>query len=157
MSAVAHDQDFILWTRQQAEALRRVAETRPNVEVDWSNLIEEIEDLGNEQEHAVVSHMTVILLHLLKLAISPDEQPRRHWRVEIAAQRGSLGRRLGKNPGLRARSQELLAEAYESAWRQACLLFGEDAEIPATCPFTLDQVLDDAWFSQARPHGGGER
>ncbi len=146
MSAVGYDQDFFLWTRQQADALRRVAETRPNAQVDWPNVIEEIEDLGGEQEHAVESHFVVTLVHLLKLAYSPDDRPRRHWMAEIIAQRASLERRLRKNPSLRARSADLLAEAYETARDQAVVLLGEAAAIPGACPFTLEQVLQKHWF-----------
>lgn len=148
MTIAAHDEDFFLWTRQQAEALRRLAETRPNVDVDWPNLIEEVEDLGNEQEHAIVSHFVLTLVHLLKLGYSVDEQPRRHWKGEIAAQRGSLKRRLRKNPSLRARSAELMAEAYETARRQASVLLGDAGSIPAICPFTLDRILDEDWFPE---------
>ena len=154
MSLAEHDQDFFLWTRQQADALRRLAETRPNAEIDWNNVIEEIEDLGNEQEHAIESHFVVALVHLLKLAYSRDEQPRRHWTVEIAAQRGSLKRRLRKNPSLRARSAQLMAEAYQDARRQVSLLLGDAVLIPSDCPFTLDQVLDEDWFPDAISNNG---
>jgi hypothetical protein len=153
MSVVDHDQDFYLWTRQQADALRRLAETRPNIHIDFANVIEEIEDLGSEQEHAIVSHFTVVLLHLLKLAYSPDEQPRRHWRVEIAAQRGSLARRLRKNPSLKIGAGQLLADAYPSARRQMSLEYVELADlIPEACPFALDRVLDNDWFPEDATH-----
>jgi hypothetical protein len=149
MSLIEHDKDFFLWTRQQAEALRRLAEARPNGEVDWPNLIEEIEDLGNEQEHAIESLFAMILAHLLKLAYSPDDRPRRHWMGEIAAQRGSLKSRLRKNPSLRARSAEFMAEAYRTARRQASLQLGDVVSIPGNCSFTLGQVLDEDWFPEA--------
>jgi hypothetical protein len=154
MSVVAHDQDFYLWTRQQADALRRLAETRPNAEVDWPNLIEEIEDLGKEQKHAIVSHFVVAVIHLFKLSYSPDLEPRRHWMIEVAAQRGSLEPRLRSNPSLRARSDELLADAWRSARRQLALQFGRGAAVPEDCPFTLDQVLDHDWFPEP-PTGDG--
>ena len=150
MSAVAHDQDFFLWTRQQADALRRLAETRPNAELDWSNLIEEVEDLGSEQEHAIVSHFTVVLVHLLKLAGLTDEPPRRHWMGEIAAQRGSLARRLRRNPSLQARADALMAEGYVSARRQFVVL--QDVPLtalPEASPFALGEILDDDWFPAA--------
>jgi hypothetical protein len=125
MSLIEHDKDFFLWTRQQAEALRRLAEARPNGEVDWPNLIEEI-----------------------------DLEPRRHWMVEIDAQRGSLERRLRMNPSLRARSDELLAEAWRLASRQLKLQFGRGSAIPTDCPFTLAQLLNDDWFPET-PAGDG--
>jgi hypothetical protein len=153
MTVIEHDRDFFLWTRQQAAALRRLAETRPNIEIDWNNLIEEIEDLGNEQEHAIESHFVVTLVHLLKLAYSPDALPRRHWMGEVAAQRGSLKRRLRKNPSLRARAEAFLDEAYDTARRQVSLQLG-DSQIPVTCPFSLEHVLDDDWFPESL-HGEG--
>jgi hypothetical protein len=148
MSVVAHDQDFFLWTRQQAEALRRLAETRPNAEIDWPNLIEEVEDLGNEQEHAIVSHFIVTLIHLFKLSYVSNPEPRRHWTVEIDAQRDSLQRRMRSNPSLRARSEEILNDTWRSARRRLVLEFGRGAAIPGDCPFTLSQVLDDGWFPE---------
>ncbi len=154
MSVVEHDQDFFLWTQQQADALRRLAETRPNVEIDWDRVIEEIEDLGKEQQHAIVSHFVVALVHLFKLSYSPDLEPRRHWMVEIAAQRGSLEQRLRSNPSLRARSDELLADAWGSGRRQLRLQFGRGAAIPEYCPYTLEQVLDDDWFPEAPTDDG---
>lgn len=48
-----YDQDFYVWTQRQAEALRRLAETRPNVGLDFPHLIEEVEDLGTSQRDAV--------------------------------------------------------------------------------------------------------
>jgi hypothetical protein len=149
MSVVAHDQDFFLWTRQQAEALRRVAETRPNVEVDWSNVIEEIEDLGWEQSHAIGSHLRVALLHLLILSLSRDENPRNHWREEILEQRVRLDARLSDSPSLRPRLPDLLIKAYRHARKQAAFKLGVSVyHLPEDCPFRLDQVLDDAWFPQ---------
>jgi hypothetical protein len=45
MASRVHDlyrDDFHAWTRDQAAALRRLAESRPNADVDWANLIEEV-------------------------------------------------------------------------------------------------------------------
>ena len=39
-----YDQDFVLWTVQQAAALRRAKTS--NLPLDWENLAEEIESLG---------------------------------------------------------------------------------------------------------------
>ncbi len=41
-----YDEDFHAWTREQAQALRRLAETRPNDEIDFRHLVEEVRDLG---------------------------------------------------------------------------------------------------------------
>jgi hypothetical protein len=41
-----YDEDSYVWTQRQADALRRLAETRPNADLDFAHLIEEVPDLG---------------------------------------------------------------------------------------------------------------
>jgi hypothetical protein len=154
MTLAAHDEDFFLWTRQQADALRRLAETRPNVDIDWPNLIEELEDLGSEQAHAVQSHLRVILVHLLALAYSKEENPRRHWKGEILEQRSRLESRIHDSPSLRPKLPEFLAVAYRQARKQAALKLDVDiSQLLVDGPFTLEQVLDDDWFPGAPSEG----
>ena len=62
-----YEDDFYAWTREQARALRRLAESRPNVGLDLEHLIEEVEDLGTSQRDAVRSHLRTIIEHCLKL------------------------------------------------------------------------------------------
>jgi hypothetical protein len=47
MSDDLYDDDILWWSEQQAELLRRVAAgERVNDQVDWDNVVEEIEALG---------------------------------------------------------------------------------------------------------------
>jgi hypothetical protein len=148
-----HDTDFYRWTEEQTAALRRLAETRPNEPIDWENLIEEIESLGDEQEHAIESHMRIALVHLLKLLISPDLRPRRHWKVEVLEQRARLLRRIRRNPSLRPQLPDLLESAFRQARRQAALKLDIPlGSLPEVNPFTLDQVLDEDWFPEDATH-----
>jgi hypothetical protein len=62
-----YEEDFYVWAQRQADALRRLAETRPNVEFDFPHLIEEVEDLGTSQRDAVRSQVRRIIEHCLKL------------------------------------------------------------------------------------------
>ena len=64
--------DFYAWTRNQASALRRLADERWNGPLDLLHLAEEVEDLGSEQQWAVESQLERILEHLLKLEHSPN-------------------------------------------------------------------------------------
>ena len=46
--------DILLWSEQQAELLRRLAAgEHVNAQVDWENVVEEIESVGSEQRHRV--------------------------------------------------------------------------------------------------------
>ncbi len=63
----------------QARALRRLAETRPNAAVDLPHLIEEVEGLGRASATPSRSHLRTIIEHCLKLACSPASEPRAGW------------------------------------------------------------------------------
>ncbi len=63
-----YEQDFYAWTRDQARALRRLAETRPNVAIDLTHLIEEVEGLGKSERDAARSYLRTIIEHCLKVA-----------------------------------------------------------------------------------------
>jgi hypothetical protein len=63
-----YEDDFYAWTHAQAAALR----AKDWAALDLEHVAEEIESLGNEQRHAVRSHLRVLLWHLLKWAYQPD-------------------------------------------------------------------------------------
>ena len=55
-----YDTDFVRWTEQQAQSLRRRAETANNDELDYLNLAEEIESVGVSQKREVRSRLALI-------------------------------------------------------------------------------------------------
>ena len=92
-SSDLYDQDFFLWTKEQAAALRRAKES--NLPLDWENLAEEIESLGKSDRRQLTSQIRRILRHLLKLEASPAARPRAGWRSTIicaVADRGGAER-----------------------------------------------------------------
>ena len=70
MSTLYRD-DFVAWTRQQADGLRRARDAGSNLALDWANLIEEIESLGASERRELRSHLARIVEHLAKLRYSP--------------------------------------------------------------------------------------
>ena len=66
--------------------------------LDLENLIEELEDLGNEKKNAVVSLLDQIIRHLLLLEYWAEERDYRanHWKSEIYNFRLQLQRRRTK-------------------------------------------------------------
>jgi Domain of unknown function DUF29 len=110
-----YERDFFLWTQEQAEALRRAAREGSNLPLDWENLAEEIESLGNSDKREILSLLEILVEHLLKLAASPADLPRQQWRKEIRAFRRKLNRILQDSPTLRARVPEFLQEAMPAA------------------------------------------
>jgi hypothetical protein len=67
-----YDTDILIWSEQQAALLRRVAAgERVNDQVDWENVIEEVESVGSEQWHAGEGLLAQALRHMLKAEAWP--------------------------------------------------------------------------------------
>jgi hypothetical protein len=141
----AYDQDFYVWTEIQAELLRQ----RRFDELDLDNLIEEVEGLGDSKKSAVLSNASVIIEHLLKLQHSPAQDPRLGWSESIVEHRARL--ELELTPRLRQILEDELPRIYAIVRRTTARklqLYGENAAaaaLPATCPYSIDQITGDWW------------
>ena len=141
-----YDTDFVLWSREQADLLRRMgAGERLNDQVDWDNVAEEIASLGKSDRRDLGSRIQTTLTHLIKLSISPASQPRSGWKRTVIEQRSQIGRLLSDSPSLRAQVPDAIAEELSDARKLALLDLAEFAEQPADDPdnliFSKDQVL----------------
>ena len=84
-----YDDDILLWSERQAQLLRRLAAgERVNDQVDWENVIEEVESVGSEQLHAVESLLVQALVHMLKAEGWPNSRDAPNWRAEAVRFRG---------------------------------------------------------------------
>lgn len=143
-----YEEDFYAWTQIQARALRRLADSRPNLPLDLAHLTEEIRDLGKERQSALRSWTTRIIEHLLLLEHSTTIDARRGWIGEIVDFRSEIDERA--TPTLRRDLQRQLPVLYQRARRNLLRKLAahgepETPELPETCPFTLDQLLGDWW------------
>jgi Domain of unknown function DUF29 len=140
---ILHDEDFYVWTQTQAKLLR----AKRFDELDLANLTEEIEDLGGALERAVRSRVRLVIEHLLKLQHSSAKDPRLGWRATVRVQRSELLNDL--TPSLRRHLADNLSELYARARHDAEGALRDHGEqdaadaLPATCPYTLDQVTGD--------------
>ncbi len=156
MSRAAYEEDFYAWTRQQAAALRRLAELRPNlpVDLDLDLLAEEIEALGREDRYCVERELESVLEHLLLLAWSPAVRPRLSWQNLVDRARGEIARRL--TPTLRREIEARLPELYDIARRCAEEVLRQHHEdeaagaLPERCPWSLDRILDEEFWPENR-------
>jgi Domain of unknown function DUF29 len=140
-----YEEDFYVWTEAQAELLR----ARKFDALDLDNLIEEVEALGRSEKKEVLNNASVVIEHLLKLQHSPAQEPRNAWRASVREHRRRLRRDL--TPRLRqilaAELGTLYAEVRDDA-AAGMRDHGEDAAavaLPATCPYSLDQITGDWW------------
>lgn len=147
-----HDEDFVAWSKDQAEALRAEARRGSNQRLDWENLAEEIEDLGASQKSALHSQLRRIIQHLLKLENSPAKEPRRGWRDSINDARVEIDYLLETSPSLNAGLDASITKEMTRALRKAIYELGDHGELGATtvarmraATYTREQILGD-WF-----------
>ncbi len=151
-SRIGYDTDFLAWTQEQARLLRDAAQDRPNTPIDWENVAEEIESMGRSEANALASALTRVIEHLLKLEFSPVAGPRGGWRRSVREHRNQANDALDASPSLRGKLD--LEKSYRRGRIYAVEGLEQDrvaaADLPAECPYTLDQILDDDWWPANR-------
>lgn len=144
--SVLYEEDYALWLDETAKQLRQKQFSL----LDIDNLIEEIESMGRSECRAVESLLINILVHLLKLTYWESEKERNaeHWMIEIATFRIQIKRILMNSPSLKPYIHKIFEGCYEDARKIVTRKkFIDPSLIPASPFFTLDQTLDDDWFS----------
>lgn len=137
-----YDTDILEWSEQQAALLRRVAggERMNDSDLDWPDIIEEIESVGREQLHAVESLLVQAMLHMLRAAAWPGATYVPHWQAEARLFRSQARRRF--TPSMRQRLD--IPGLYADALR--ALPDTIDGQPPlavaAVCPVTLEELLE---------------
>jgi hypothetical protein len=162
MDGGLYERDFFTWTREQAAALRRLAEARPNLDeaLDLPHLIEEVEDLGNEQVHAVASNLRQMMRHLMFIACQPGDQAVPHWRGEVIAFQANAADRF--LPSMRQHLGPRLEKEWRAARRSVEAKLGEmPPGLPEHCPYRLEELLDteataEGLAARLRPPPAGE-
>lgn len=138
-----YEDDILLWSEQQADRLRRLAQGERVNDLDWEHLVQEVEDLGLSELNAVRSHLRLMLVHLLKIVGWPDDQAVGHWRSEAISFQADAQNRF--SPSMRQRID--LPAIYRKALEQidAMRIGGQPAQPswPAACPATLDELLSE--------------
>ena len=137
-----YETDFSRWLFENAALLRQGR----FAEADIPNIAEELECLGRGERRAVESHLVVLLLHLLKWELQP-EQRNSGWRGSIYHARDGANDLLRDSPSLVSRVPELVADGYKQA-RDNAILVTELPEscFPELCPYTVEQVLDKKFW-----------
>ncbi|AKE65697.1 hypothetical protein NIES3806_27100 [Microcystis aeruginosa NIES-3806] len=143
MSSTAYETDYNQWLKETVKQLQE----RNFEQVDWDNLIEEIESMGKSDRRALMSLLTRLIEHLLKLAYWQEEKKRsgNHWAAAIVNFRAQIQHRLEDSPSLRSELAAMYDKVYPVAIKSVSQLFSlnSDAHI------SLEQTLDDNWFPPA--------
>lgn len=145
MATSLYETDVYAWSQQQVALLR----AEDFAEVDWHNVIEEIDSVGASQRNELRNRLKELLMHLLKWQFQSEKQSP-SWYRSIQMQRNAINDLLDDNPSLRRLIPENVAEVYPRAVRDAIVETGlPRSAFPSTCPYEPIQVLDDE-FSHSR-------
>lgn len=135
-----YEADFVLWSEQQADRLRRLARGEQVNDVDWPNLVEEVESLGRSATSAVRSLLLRALEHLLKAAAWPQAPSARKWVHEANVFLGDA--RQDWTPSMRQHID--LAALYDRALdnvRDLDFEEGPPGPLPDRCPVDFAELL----------------
>ena len=138
-----YEDDILLWSERQADLLRRRAagELVNDAALDWSNIAEEIEDVGRSEFRSCRSLLRQALRHMLKAEAWPLSRDAPTWRADAVDFRRQA--RDAFAPSMRHKID--LAALYADAL--AALPDTMDGQpplpVPETCPVTLEELLSD--------------
>lgn len=134
-----YETDYLQWIETTVEHLRR----GDHNEIDWDNLIEEIEDMGRSERHRLESNLVVVLLHLLKWQYQSEKRSG-SWEASILEHRRRIRKALQTSPSLKPYLETVLAESHTSVRKQAKAETGLPLEtFPIDCPYDVSSILDD--------------
>lgn len=135
-----HDRDFNLWVEETKKAIQN----RDFENMDWDNLLDEIDDMGKSEKRSLESYLERLIAHILKLQYWESEKERnyKHWKVEIINFRRRIKRLIKQNPSFNAHLKEIYPEVFQDvvdAWRI-------EFEIPEDSFIAPEQMLDENYF-----------
>jgi hypothetical protein len=146
--AELYDTDIAAWSEAQADALRRRAAN----EIDWDHVAEEIESLSRSDKREIRSRLAVICEHLLKWTCQPERRSG-SWRGSVWEARNQIADLIDESPSLAPYPATRLGGprgAYARGREQAEAETGI-ADLPAICPWTIEQLLDPGFWPDAVP------
>ena len=142
MEESLYDTDFYAWVNQQVNFLH----SGKFSETDMDNIVEEIEEMGKSIARALESRLEILLMHLLKWQYQPSHRSK-SWRITIVEQRLALAKLLRKNPSLKPKVPNAIAESYADAIIRASVETDlPQNTFPKTCPYKFEDVMNkDFW------------
>jgi hypothetical protein len=139
-----HESDFNLWVEEIKTKIQR----RDLEDMDWDNLLDEIDDMGASQKRALDSYLQRLIEHVLKLQYWEGERDRcrNGWMAEIANFRGRIKRILKKNPSLK----NYMVNEYDEIYQDAITTIKFQFHLPDDCFISLQEIMREDLFLGSR-------
>lgn len=131
-----YDTDLSAWSEYQAELLKN----KEFDKLDIINIIEEILDLSKSEYDKLESHLTIQMIHMLKVKYQPEKHTR-SWDISIRTSNTNAKKVLRKNPSLKSKLKEILQDAYNTSRDGAIQETGLSEDVfPEECPWTIEEL-----------------
>jgi hypothetical protein len=151
-----YEKDFHRWIELHIDLL----ENGHVHELDTAHLIEELKDMANRDRNELVSHLKILIAHLLKWQFQfkhfaeswqhAGDYAAKSWQYRIVEQRSEIHDQLENIPSLKKHLDESVNKAYPKAVALATKETGLMADtFPHDCPYSLEQLLDDGFYPEA--------
>jgi hypothetical protein len=147
-----YEHDLHQWIQEHI----RLLQTGRFQEIDAEHLIEELQDMAGRDREELISHLVILMTHLLKWQFQQLHERWREfegksWQNSIIEQRYRIQRQLKKKPSLKAYFAAAMTEAYLDAVDLAIKeTFLPASTFPTQCPYRSDQLLEDNFYPQSR-------
>ncbi len=137
-----YDLDFNLWI----EKVKQKIQERDFIDMDWDNLLDEIDDMGKSEKRSLESYLQRLIEHTLKLQYWQEERKRnyRHWQAEVANFRNQINRLLKRNPSFKNYMTEIYPEIFSEVIQIRSLEF----EIPKDAYIELNVIMKSDYFGE---------
>lgn len=139
-----YDADYNLWLLTTAKLLRE----RQLDQIDYKNLIEDLEAMVRSDKNALASNLRILLMHLLKWKYQPDKRTN-SWKYTIFEHCLRINESIEDSPSLRPYFDEIFDKCYQKSRTMASIESALPMKtFPVDCPFTKQDVLNsEKWFT----------
>ena len=119
-----YDRDYNLWQQQAIAALQN----KDINNLDWENLIAEIEEVGKSQKRGLNNYTQRLIEHILKIKYWESEKERNlaHWRIEVRNFREQILDLLADSPSL----QNYLEQNYQDWFNKSIFKMKTEFSVP---------------------------
>ncbi len=137
-----YEQDFALWVQDTVSKLK----ARNLEDLDWENLIEEVEGLTRKDRRELKNRLITLFEHALKRQYVPLGDCYLGWEVTMRRTQSKLRDILQDSPSLRNYLLEIYPNCYEEALENMRIEY--NALFLDSCPFPndVDALLTDKFW-----------
>ncbi|MBD2437494.1 DUF29 domain-containing protein [Nostoc sp. FACHB-110] len=140
---ILYESDFVAWCERTVAQLK--AKDVDNL--DFDNLIEEIESLGKSERREMRNRLLVLIAHILKRMYVNSPENFNGWEVTIVEQRKQLKGLLKDSPSLKPYLTQIFPEVYTDALDIVAVEY-KQTEFPDTWQFDfeIDSLLVNKYW-----------